>query len=671
MILKTVTLTNMFSYHGECSLNLAPEGKGNVVVIMGRNGQGKTSFINSIKLLFMGPAKELRRQVTTAKDRMPTEKQYVCGTEGLWGILNHRARQSGENICAVRAEWVTDDKDEVLAERRWLVGDNGYEETLVVDSHEEGELHDEHAQAYLERHLPRDFIPFFFFDGEEVRELAEGNNNDTISKMELLLNIRPIENLQTGLRELRKQWRHQAADREQEAKLTSSENRLSELKATHATLEQELDDLKVDIADLESDRARVRRQLDVLRGNPQGVDEGQLKGRLALQHELQTDLLQDLATAFLGDAFLRLTPHLMDQTIAVVDQCAHGEGANQAEMLTGLKEQLPQIFSTPPYSKPQLSDTQIKFYQKRLIARLEEYEALITEESLLSLPASRARQLYKQINEYDSKKHPASRLLHQADSIRKSSQTIGELEQRLSGVEELSRSKHAELTRLVEQDNTLDDEIHQLKDKQRDIEHQVSINEREQTELINKLSDLSRKVEEAAKTRGKFQLVQRISDLLEDVKGELRKQKRNELEQKLNQHLPQLLDSNALLHSAKIDQNFMIHYLTNDGERVPTWSISAGMKQLSATALLWALKDVSGREIPLIIDTPLGRIDLHHQENLLRHYYPKAGRQVILLATDSELDNIKNTMLSPHIYRKYQLTNPSGEETHLEVMSNG
>ena len=93
------------------------------------------------------------------------------------------------------------------------------------------------------------------------------------------------------------------------------------------------------------------------------------------------------------------------------------------------------------------------------------------------------------------------------------------------------------------------------------------------------------------------------------------------------------------------------------------------MKQLSATALLWALKDACGKQLPVIIDTPLGRIDKQHQDNLLTRYYPHAARQVILLPTDSELDERKHRVLEPHIYREFHLHNPDGENTEIELIT--
>ena len=102
-------------------------------------------------------------------------------------------------------------------------------------------------------------------------------------------------------------------------------------------------------------------------------------------------------------------------------------------------------------------------------------------------------------------------------------------------------------------------------------------------------------------------------------------------------------------------------------ESVGRASISAGTKQLVATSLLWALNAASDKSIPVVIDTPLARIDKNHQDSLLLNYYPNVAGQIIILPTDSEIDKAKLKLIRPYIYRQYLLDSPDGKSTTIQL----
>ena len=84
--------------------------------------------------------------------------------------------------------------------------------------------------------------------------------------------------------------------------------------------------------------------------------------------------------------------------------------------------------------------------------------------------------------------------------------------------------------------------------------------------------------------------------------------------------------------------------------------LSAGEKQILAVAILWGLGLASGRQLPVIIDTPLARLDAEHRNRLLSRYLPKAAsHQVILLSTDSEINNHEFDVLRPSLAKALHL----------------
>jgi DNA sulfur modification protein DndD len=232
----------------------------------------------------------------------------------------------------------------------------------------------------------------------------------------------------------------------------------------------------------------------------------------------------------------------------------------------------------------------------------------------------------------------------------------------ISALRDRERERFEELqVRLTEQEERL----RALRDERRVKEHRRDELGKNASSTASAIDVLRNSVQVAADARKKYDFMKKLIDTLDELKQSVKTDQRLVVEECLNTHLHSLLDSNALVSKAEIRDDFSLTYYTSTGEHIGMASISSGMKQLVATALIWALKDASGRDVPVIVDTPLGRIDQQHQINLLTHYYPKAGRQVIILPTDSEINKAKYEILSPYIAQEFRLENPSGVETRF------
>lgn len=112
----------------------------------------------------------------------------------------------------------------------------------------------------------------------------------------------------------------------------------------------------------------------------------------------------------------------------------------------------------------------------------------------------------------------------------------------------------------------------------------------------------------------------------------------------------------GLVSGLTIDaRTFRLTILGADGAELGPEQLSAGERQLLAVALLWGMARASGRPLPTVIDTPLGRLDSEHRSRLVERYFPRASHQVILLSTDEEISGGYRQALAPWIGRSYRL----------------
>lgn len=97
------------------------------------------------------------------------------------------------------------------------------------------------------------------------------------------------------------------------------------------------------------------------------------------------------------------------------------------------------------------------------------------------------------------------------------------------------------------------------------------------------------------------------------------------------------------------------YYIDYNGNEIDKSSLSAGEKQLMVISLLWSLALCSKKKLPVIIDTPLSRLDSAHRESLIKTYFPYASEQTIILSTDSEINQEYHDMMKDDIGDEFTL----------------
>ena len=140
-------------------------------------------------------------------------------------------------------------------------------------------------------------------------------------------------------------------------------------------------------------------------------------------------------------------------------------------------------------------------------------------------------------------------------------------------------------------------------------------------------------------------------DVLNEFKIRLQREKLNKLSNTITKCFKELVEKDSLVSNIKIESDTLdVIILDIDGNELLKTQLSAGEQQMFAVAVVWALAITSGYKAPVVVDTPMARLDSAHRTNFVTKYLPEASSQVVVLSTDEEiygqyLDEIRDKII--------------------------
>jgi ATPase involved in DNA repair len=250
-------------------------------------------------------------------------------------------------------------------------------------------------------------------------------------------------------------------------------------------------------------------------------------------------------------------------------------------------------------------------------------------------------------------------------SSRKKPVHLQEVEKKIS-----SAPSQSIIEPLLQEINELNQERGKLKNEvtsHRERLEEIEVNlGRLESELQNRLEDQ----EELDNVSKRSELAADVQSVVQDYQDRLVTKKLEQLESVLTDRYLRISNKADYYEAVEIDsEEISIHIRTIHGDLKHQSQLSAGERQIFATALLWALADISGRPLPFIIDTPLGRLDKEHRRKLVENFFPTASHQVFLFSTDTEITEEYRELLGDHIAAEFHFTNST--ETGQTTVSPG
>ncbi|MFG2047345.1 DNA sulfur modification protein DndD [Micromonospora sp. NPDC048935] len=645
MILDQLTLENVGVFAGRHTLDLTPPSSRKPVTIVGGfNGSGKTTILEAILFALYGP---LARSVS---GRARGYDSY------LRQLVHHRGTGPSKAAVELRFHAYREgERFDYRIHRSWQIRGKSVTEgtAAYLNNVLDRDLTDRWAE-HVEAFMPRGIAELFFFDGEKIETLAELDNARSMLRTVIgaLLGLDLVDRLDTDLGVIERNHRRQSAAGDKQTNLDELQQRVTQTRAVEERLHQDLAAIRVRV-----ERAAKRRHEQQERFRVEGgelfrrrkdLDEARDKATERLK--AADKQLRDLAEA--AAPFL-LVPDLIDE---VIEQATAEVESAQMNRLAGvLRDRDRDIIERLRGMKVQAAaiDDLDKYLAEERLHRTARASATdITQLTADDLVHVRA------MHEHDLPdiRQRRSALLRQRD---RATADLEDNQRQLAAVPEDETVKHLQ----EDLDAAVADETAAQRDLDR-AEADLTAARAAGASAIKAYESALKKATDAALEREDSQRVlahsQRVRNTLTAFRTEAVKRHLRRIERLVLESLRSLLRKQDLVADLRIDpETFTVSLTRSDGTDLAPQQLSAGERQLLAVALLWGLAQASGRPLPIVIDTPLGRLDGQHREHLIRRYFPHASHQVILLSTDQEIDEAAWKELKPTTGHAYHLDHPS------------
>jgi DNA sulfur modification protein DndD len=621
MIIKNLIVNNFRVFRGVHEIDLAPrkqkdyhEAAAPIILFGGLNGAGKTSILTAVRVALYGRA---------AFGRGMSSAEY----QNQLDALIHKGTDLSEGKCSIELVF-THSQNGLESEYKVIRGwSKGQKDKLVLEQDSKKiELNYEQCQSFLNELIPSGIADLFFFDGEKIAELAEDESGEVLqTAVRRLLGIDVVERLRNDLAIFLK--RHDASAMPANIK-TQIEKLEKEQQKTAQDAKAEANEAvlcKARVQLITDDISKAEAALSQRGGAWAQSREQEIEKQNTLEIE-RKDLEKTLRTEIEGNLPFSLAPNTLSK---LFEQLDNEKSAKQS-----------QSFNTE-------LDSFMSELSKALSFRLTDAKtALDTIKDCL--------------NERNINQHSTELLLDISDreyntvysqaniQAKKSSSTFNVAKQQLAQVEEQIANLSSNIARAPEQEQLQSqlDIIQTLNNKRtnailklKETTESAKRKYREAIENARKIQKLHDKHKVAHNAEASLLNAQNAHLMLAEFSEKLTDFRVKQLEAEFIKSYKNLARKDDLKLSARINtKTFDVELVDDKQQTINRKALSAGEKQIYAIAILEALGKTSGKQLPIIIDTPLGRLDSKHRDKLISNYFPEASHQVIILSTDTEID---------------------------------
>lgn len=651
MILTNITLTDFGVFRGQQVIKLAPRGRRPVTLFGGKNGAGKSTLLEAVRLGLYGPGavgsriskddylNYLAKKVHSNPNCLIQPTQASVAVEFLYSDTD------GLHAYAVKRSW----------ERRAA---NKVVEDLQVerDGKPLDEIAAEHWQDFVRDLIPPGVSQLFFFDGEKIQHLAEDTTDqETLAEaIKSLLGLDISERLKVDLgiyfSRVAKPAHNKQYSRETDVlqrEIANTKQKLDDAVRVRERQETKLTELRRSIARVEE---KISSQGGSFARNRETLIHQQASSKARI-NQLE-DSVRELCAGLLPFAVAPALCNQLRDRLLLEERSLQKEAGRallepaKVEILKRIQDDAFWVGLTdiPNGRRTEIQNRLVRAFDEPLSMEQGEHAKVVHE-----LAASERRQLLSWID-----------------------QTLNTIPRTTHGIaaelERLYRELHRveEALRKIPSDEVLKpllEELHTLHQRLSQAGKLALIKDEEIKSLELKLYELQRRYKQAAEKlaveathAARIRIIPRVQKVLDEFEAALIDKKVLHLQSAVTECFNTLCRKKDTLRRITVNpKDFSVTLFDKQNRSIPKPQLSAGEKQVYAISMLWALAKTSGRPLPIIIDTPLARLDSDHRTLLVQHYFPRASHQVLILSTDTEVDQSYFSKLRDSVGRSYRL----------------
>lgn len=612
MRIAKLHIHNFRVYGSDVKLTLERKPNKPLVVVGGHNGFGKSTFITSVLWCLYG---KLMAHVDAPFERMirnaggyPAFREgclnrHAGAPEYFVELVFHSVELPGLSCQEMIMRRSFDGKKERLS----LLLD-GMPNDLV-----DSIGYDLFVQEYI---LPKEVARFFLFDAERITNLAESRGaqerKELASAYEKVLGVNRYLEVKNQVDAIRERLLVASTSAEAQKQLDALDGEIEELKGQNEAAEIELQELEEEKVLVKADREEKALSLMAhgFVGDAKDLEalkdrEGELKESIvALGGEVKASM--DVAPLLLSPTW---TNALMAEIVK-----AQGLSLKEEQWKTLSKE----IKNWIGFGTAKEARSLIQFLKGQL-----------QNEGDTAVPLPSA----EEVSQWSEQLNWLKGWMKQKQAqLKRDRAELSRVQGKLRKLNQSGSNKDAQATK--EQVDALDAQLEEMTLKRAKNELLIDQNNRQLQALYRKRAEALKLIEVDTRNAKKDTVLRSLKEKLDLFVMAFKEQRRKNLEERIGAALREMMHKQHLFDHVSIDldeSGMDLQLVDRHGDLIPKDSLSMGEKQLYAIALLKALIDESGMQFPVVIDSPLQKLDEEHAMNLLRDVFPALSEQVFIL----------------------------------------